>query len=131
MKTITNKELFEKAKKLSKEKQLTEEAVLGYAGVALLTEKNKVHTGVSFTGACGQGFCGEIGAILSMLKTGETKIKKIVVVSNDHKYMPPCGRCREFMFQIDRKNLNTEIILENRTIKLKELLPERWQELWD
>jgi cytidine deaminase len=128
---VTNKELFKKAKKLSKERQLTGEAVSGYVGAALLTEKNKIHTGVRFSGACGLGFCGEIGAILSMLKTGETKIRKIVAVSNDFRYMPPCGRCRELMFQIDRKNLNTEIILKDKTVKLVKLLPERWQELWE
>jgi cytidine deaminase len=132
MADVSNKKLFEKAKNLSKEKQLSEEAVLGYVGSALLSSKGKVYTGISFTGACGLGFCAEIGAILSMLKNNETKIKKIVAISNDFKYMPPCGRCRELMFQINRKNLNTEIILgKKKIVKLKKLLPNRWQELWE
>ena len=132
MVNISNKKLFEKAKGLSKEKRLSDEAILGYVGSALLSGSGKVYTGRSFSGACGLGFCGEVGAILSMLKNGETKIKKIVAVSNDYKCMPPCGRCRELMFQIDRKNLNTEIILgEKRVIRLKKLLPNRWQELWE
>ena len=132
MANISNKKLFEKAKKLSKEKQLSEESTLGYVGSALLSGEGKVYTGVSLSGACGLSFCGEVGTILSMLKNGETIIKKIVSVSNDYKYMPPCGRCRELMFQIDRKNINTEVILgENRVVKLKKLLPSRWQELWE
>ncbi len=129
---ISNNELFEQAKALSNEKQLTAEAVLGYVGAALLTETGVVYTGMSFSGACGIGYCGETGAILEMLKNGESKIKKIVAVSNDYKCMPPCGRCREMMYQADRENLNTEIILGNdKVITLKELLPERWQELWE
>ena len=36
----------------------------------------------------------------------------------------PCGRCREFMYQINNKNLNTKVILDkNKAVKLKELLP--------
>ena len=127
----TNQELFEQAKALSKHKQLTEEGNVGYVGSALLTEQGVVHTGVSFSGACGIGYCGETGAILSMLKTGESKIKKIVAVSNDFKCMPPCGRCREMMYQVDRENLNTEIIMGDSTLTLRELLPERWQQLWE
>ena len=128
---ISNEELFEKAKALSKSRQVTEEAFVGYVGSALLTETGALHTGVSFGGACGIGYCGETGAILSMLKTGETKIKTIVAVSNDYKCMPPCGRCREMMYQVDRANLETEIILEDSVVALRELLPERWQELWE
>ncbi|MBU1992206.1 MAG: hypothetical protein ABH856_01815 [Patescibacteria group bacterium] len=36
----------------------------------------------------------------------------------------PCGRCREFMRQIDKHNMETEVILgKDRSVKLKELLP--------
>lgn len=130
--TIANKELFEAAKKLSKAKHVSGEAILGYVGSALLSANGKIYTGVSLSGACGLGFCGEVGAILSMLKDRETRIEKIVAVSNDYKYMPPCGRCRELMFQIDRKNLGTKVILSDRKmVKLSELLPSRWQELWE
>lgn len=36
----------------------------------------------------------------------------------------PCGRCREFMRQIDKNNMEAEVILgKNKSAKLKELLP--------
>lgn len=127
---VANDVLFQQAKALSQHKQLTDEAILGYVGCALITDSGAVHTGVSFSGACGIGYCGEVGAILSMLKSGETYIKKIVAVSNDFQCMPPCGRCREMMYQVDRRNLNTEILLGDVTTTLQELLPKRWQELW-
>jgi cytidine deaminase len=69
---------------------------------------------------------------MSMLKDNVSQIKAIVAVSNDHKIMPPCGRCRELMFEIDRRNLQTDVILENgKVVKLADIFPERWQELWE
>ncbi len=75
------------------------------------------------------GFCAEHNAIGAMVTAGEYKIKKIVAVWKDDKnnccILSPCGRCREFMRQIDNDNLETEVILEkDRTVKLKDLLPD-------
>ena len=128
---MNDEQLFEVAKGLSREKVLSEDAVSGYVGAALLTTKGAVHTGVSLSGSCGIGYCGEVGAILSMLQSGESRIARIVAVSNDFKRMPPCGRCREMMYQVDRGNLETVLLLEGKTMLLRELLPERWQELWE
>jgi cytidine deaminase len=74
------------------------------------------------------GFCAEHNAIGAMITAGEYKIKKIVAVWKDKEnnifIMSPCGRCREFMRQIDDENLETDVILEkDRTVKLKDLLP--------
>lgn len=132
MANISNKELIKKAKSSAHEKQLTEEAVIGEVGSAIVTTKGKVYTGLNLSAACGLGFCGEVSAILSMIKGGESQIKKIVALSSDGKIMPPCGRCRELMFQVNRKNLNAEIILSEKKItRLSKLLPNRWQELWE
>ena len=74
------------------------------------------------------GFCAEHNAIGSMITAGESRIKKIVAVWKDKKnkiyILHPCGRCREFMRQTNKQNMETEVILaKNRTVKLKELLP--------
>ena len=79
-----------------------------------------------------------------MVTAGETRIQKLVAVSGDGKLLPPCGRCRELLYQIDRGNLKAEIILgsdalasgrsapqTDRMVTLEDLLPERWQELCD
>ena len=66
-----------------------------------------------------------------MLTAGETRIQTAVAISAEGKILPPCGRCREFLYQIDRDNLATQIILGlERSVTLAELLPERWQESW-
>ena len=126
------KSLVDEATKLSVPRKLTDETTAGYVGTALLTSNGKVYTGISLTGACGIEFCGEVGAVMSMLKDNTSQIKAIVAVSNDHKIMPPCGRCRELMFEVDRRNLQTDVILENgKVIKLADIFSERWQELWE
>jgi len=67
-----------------------------------------------------------------MLKHGETKIKKIVAVYEDGSILPPCGRCRELISQLDFENENTVVVIAgDREILLKELLPERWDKKWD
>ncbi len=38
--------------------------------------------------------------------------------------LPPCGRCREFIRQINPANLDTEVVLSRTaTARLRELLP--------
>jgi cytidine deaminase len=46
--------------------------------------------------------------------------------------MPPCGRCRELLYQIDRGNRETGILLEGgKPVRLEDLLPAPWQDLWE
>jgi cytidine deaminase len=40
------------------------------------------------------------------------------------RVLSPCGRCREFIRQIDPANIDTEVVLgRDRSVKLRELLP--------
>ena len=79
------------------------------------------------------GSCGEYQAVGAMLSNGEKEIDTIVAVERSDKViMPPCGKCREMIYQCDKKNLNTWVIIsKSKKVKLKELLPHRWQELWN
>jgi len=90
-------------------------------------------TGNRFSGVCidtgsGTGFCAEHSAIAAMVTAGEYRIAKIVAVWRDGDgllyVLPPCGRCREFIRQVDPANLDTEVILgSDRSVLLRELLP--------
>ncbi len=129
---MDNEWLVEKAKSASPWRQLSDECTTADVCAALITDKGTLYTGASLSAACGIGFCGETAAIAQMVTAGETRITKIVAVSGDGKLMPPCGRCRELLYQIDRGNLAAEILLEGRqTVRLIDLLPERWQDLWE
>lgn len=129
---MKNEDLINKAKEVAIKKQLTWEAASGEVGAALLANDGKIYIGVSLSAATGIGACAEYSAVMEMLKTGESQIEKIVAVNSDGKILPPCGRCRELMFQINRGNLNTQILLDSEKILiLKDLLNYRWQEVWE
>lgn len=125
--TMTNEELIKKAASVIKSKKVGDFSI-GDVGCALVTDKNNIYLGVCIDTGSGMGFCAEHNAIGSMITAGEYKIKKIVAVWKDDKgdvfILSPCGRCREFMRQINEENLETDVILdENKAVKLKELLP--------
>ena len=92
---------------------------------ALVTEAGNLYTGVCLSLSCGIGFCAEHSAIASMLQQRETLIRQIVAVS-EHRVLPPCGRCRELMFQVNVLNLECEVILPDGTGRLRDLLPYPW-----
>jgi cytidine deaminase len=61
-----------------------------------------------------------------MLKHRETRIAAIVALDAT-RILPPCGRCRELLLQVDADNGGAAVILaEDRTVLLRELLPEYW-----
>jgi cytidine deaminase len=100
----------------------------GSVATALRTTQGNIYTGICLDLACGIGFCAEHAAIAEMLKARETEISMIVAVGED-VILPPCGRCRELMAQVNIQNLNTQVILPGGRIRpLRELLPEYWME---
>ena len=92
---------------------------------ALLSSSGNLYLGVCIDVSSGIGFCAEHSAIAAMITAGESSISKIVAVSGEGTVLPPCGRCRELMYQINATNLeSTSVILsENKIVKLQELLP--------
>ncbi|OIO44316.1 MAG: cytidine deaminase [Candidatus Pacebacteria bacterium CG_4_10_14_3_um_filter_34_15] len=128
---MKNKSLISEAKKLANKKELTSDVTVGHVGCALETKSGKIYSGLSVGTSANLGFCAEICAMAQMIKEGETEILEIIATEPDGKLITPCGRCREFMFQINRNNLKTKILLsDNKYITLEELLPHRWQDYW-
>ncbi len=124
---ITNEELIRKAASVVRPRKVGEFS-RGDVGCALITDKDNIYLGVCIDTSSGMGFCAEHNAIGSMITAGEDKIKKIVAVWKDDKQnvfiLSPCGRCREFMRQINEENLQTDVLLDkDKAVKLRELLP--------
>jgi cytidine deaminase len=119
--------LIDAAKKVTGEFPLSRRSFsAGSCGAALETGDGKVYTGICIDLACGIGFCAEHAAVAEMLKNRETHIRAIVA-TNEEGILPPCGRCRELMIQIDRRNADTDVVLgPDRVEKLRDLLPEHW-----
>jgi len=125
---ITDKELIEKAKSVIKPKKSATGRLIADVGAALVTDKGNIYLGVCFDTNEGEGFGAEHHAIAAMITAGESKIKKIVAVWKDGTVIPPCGKCRELIWQIDEENWNTEVIIrKDKIVKLKELLPYHWR----
>lgn len=99
----------------------------GRVGAALFTASGNIYTGISMDLACGIGFCAEHAAAAEMLKAHETEVRAMVAVGFDGTIWPPCGRCRELIYQLDPKNAETQVILApDRAVPLSDLLPEYW-----
>ena len=100
----------------------------GAVGAALLTDAGNLYTGINLDLACGIGFCAEHSAVAEMLKARETVVRRIVAVDRD-RIVAPCGRCRELLVQLDRRNLECVVLLpDGVTATLRELMPNAWLE---
>src|SRR5690242_5287144 len=108
--------------------------LFGDVGCALVTDGGRQYVGVCIDTGSGTGFCAEHAAIAAMVTAGEYRIARIVAVWRDHEgrlyVLPPCGRCREFIRQIDDHNLRTDVVLgRDHSRPLAELLPaHEWPE---
>lgn len=91
---------------------------------ALMTQTGRMFTGVCIDTTCSLGFCAEHAAVAEMLKARESHIASIVAVHADGKVIPPCGRCRELLWQVDPRNAAARVLLgAERAVELSELLP--------
>jgi cytidine deaminase/ribosomal protein S18 acetylase RimI-like enzyme len=129
---ISNLELIEKAKAILNPRKLFMDNTAGDVACALVTPSGNIYLGVCIDTSSGMGFCAEHSAVAAMITAGETSIAKIVAVWGQDTVLPPCGRCREFIYEIDETNWeHTDVILGvDQVVKLKELLPHPYHEVW-
>ncbi|MCX6824088.1 MAG: cytidine deaminase [candidate division SR1 bacterium] len=124
-----DKKLIEIAKNATKKCTKVGSGATGLVGCALITDKGNIFEGVCLAFDCQLGFCAEHSAIAAMITHGDAKIMKIVATMQDGTPIPPCGRCRELLFQVHKDNIDTEIIIgKDKKMTLQELLPNRWQD---
>jgi cytidine deaminase len=102
--------------------------LFGDVAAALITVQGNRYLGVCIDTGSGTGFCAEHAAVAAMVTAGEYQIARIVAVWRDEAdrlfVLPPCGRCREFIRQIDDANVDAEVVLgRERSARLKDLLP--------
>lgn len=102
--------------------------LFGDVAAVLVTAGGRPYFGVCIDTGSGTGFCAEAAAIGAMVTAGEYAIAEIVAVWRDEHgavfVLPPCGRCREFIRQIDDINLDTRVVLgTDDSAPLRDLLP--------
>lgn len=116
--------LNERARAVLNPRQLSEHAEAGGVGAALLADDGHVYTGVCIDTGSSMGFCAEHAAAGSMVTAGANRVLRMVAVLWDGSVIPPCGRCREFISQLHRDNMETEVMVaEDLVVTLRESLP--------
>ncbi len=128
-------ELIKAAEAVTRHRKLAGDNTAGGVGAALVTDTGNLYRGVCIDTGSSMGFCAEHAAIGAMITAGESRMRAVVAVWRDEGdrrlyILPPCGRCREFMKQVDEANLDTDVILgKDKVVKLRELLPySEWPE---
>ncbi|MCK5075895.1 MAG: cytidine deaminase [Calditrichia bacterium] len=98
-----------------------------YVGAALLTESDEIFTGVNVeSSSYGLTICAERVALSKALSEGYTKFKKMAIVVDNKKLTPPCGACRQLLYDYAPE---LDIIISDgkgitKDFKLIELFPE-------
>lgn len=111
-------------------KEVRERAYAPYSnfkvGAAVETEDGNVYTGCNVESASyGLTVCAERVAIWKGISRGETKFSRIAVVVDTEDLTPPCGVCRQIIWEFCG---DVPVILANlqgkkETLMMGELLP--------
>lgn len=99
-------------------------------GAALLSADNKISSGCNVeSSSYSLTICAERVALTKALSEGITKFKAIAIAANDGAFCPPCGACRQLLYDYAPE---IEVILtdgkENKIFKLSELLPHAFED---
>jgi cytidine deaminase len=95
-------------------------------GCVLEDEHGHVYTGCNVENATyGLTICAERAAVFKAISEGAGKIVQVAVVADTNKLTPPCGACRQILWEFCA---DAEIILANlagshEIVTMKELFP--------
>lgn len=118
------KNLYDMAKSVAIPKVINEQMSSGGVGAAILTKQGNIYTGVCIDTDCSLGMCAERNALSTMIANGEYDVEMIIAVTKVGKVIPPCGACREFMWQL-KNSRNIKVVLDNEetVVNLEDLMP--------
>lgn len=99
----------------------------GFAvGAALLSRDGQVITGCNIENASyGLTVCAERVALWKALSEGIARFKSIVIVTDSDKPTPPCGACRQLLWEYagDIDVLLGDLSQIRKTFRLRDLFP--------
>ena len=96
-------------------------------GAALEDVDGRIHTGCNVENATyGLTMCAERNAIFKAISEGARKFRRIAVAADTDILTPPCGACRQILWEFCG---DIEVVLVNlhgktETYQLKDLLPK-------
>ena len=95
-------------------------------GAALEDETGRIHTGCNVENATyGLTVCAERVAVFKAISEGARKFRRIAVAADTDALTPPCGACRQILWEFCG---DIEVILANprgktETLRLRDLFP--------
>jgi cytidine deaminase len=95
-------------------------------GSALVTDDGEIYSGSNVESASyGLTVCAERVAVWNAISHGKRKIVKIAVVADTEDLTPPCGVCRQIIWEFGG---DIPVVLGNlkgksETVQMKDLLP--------
>jgi cytidine deaminase len=95
-------------------------------GAALQDSAGRIHTGCNVENASyGLTLCAERVAVFKAVSEGARQFKRVAVVADTDTLTPPCGACRQILWEFCG---DVELVLSNlhgktETLRLKDLLP--------
>ena len=96
-------------------------------GAAISTKDGRIYTGCNVENASfGLTLCAERVAIFKAISEGTRQFSYVVIVTDATKLTPPCGACRQVLWEFAPE---AEVVLANvrgrtRRVKLADLLPD-------
>ena len=95
-------------------------------GAAVRTKSGKIYTGCNVESASyGLTVCAERVAVWNAISHGKRKITRIAVVADTEELTPPCGVCRQIIWEFggDIPVLFSNLDGKNETVQMRDLLP--------
>jgi len=96
-------------------------------GAAVRTDSGKVYTGCNVESASyGLTVCAERVAIWKALSEGERHFTELAVVADTDTLTPPCGTCRQIIWEFarDAKIVFANLDGRNQVFNIRQLLPD-------
>jgi cytidine deaminase len=95
-------------------------------GAALETDDGQIIVGSNVESASyGLTVCAERVAVWNAISQGKRKIKRIAVVADTEDLTPPCGVCRQIIWEFggDIPVIFANLSGKSETVQMKDLLP--------
>ena len=127
--------LYEKARQQYHPEEVSPFVTAHHVVCALEAENGDIFTGFCIESCSGVlNLCAERVAALNMyLSSGQTRIRRMIAFRDRPPFGGgsgmPCGACREFLYQLDERNENMEILSDfekREVVTLKDLMPGWW-----
>lgn len=95
-------------------------------GAALQDENGRIFTGCNVENATfGLTICAERVAVFKAISEGAAKLKRIAVVADTETLTPPCGACRQILWEFcgDAELTLANLTGKQETMTLKQIFP--------